>query len=186
MFLIRGGNVDDNKLFTVKTIMEKEDYHKFLYVATFFRSKIIIPFILLISALMAAFLAYSENQFSTAEFIISWIVLAVVAILTIIFKVERKNKQRIKTDKTGVFDSQEKLDFYEDFLIIKSTVFEGEFKIKYSQFYQVLESRDYFITYFNMNQASLIRKKDMDKETIEKLRSLYQNTMGKKYKRIKF
>lgn len=186
MFLIRGGNVDDNKLFTVKTIMEKEDYHKFLYIATFFRRKIIIPFILLISALMAAFLAYSENQFSTAEFIISWIVLAVVAILTIIFKVERKNKQRIKTDKTGVFDSQEKLDFYEDFLIIKSTVFEGESKIKYSQFYQVLESKDYFITYFNMNQASLIRKKDMDKETIEKLRALYQNTMGKKYKRIKF
>src|SRR5690606_17599717 len=102
MFLIRGRNVDDNKLFTVKTIMEKEDYHKFLYVATFFRSKIIIPFILLISALMAVFLAYSENQFSTTEFIISWIVLAVVAILTIIFKVERKNKQRIKTDKTGV------------------------------------------------------------------------------------
>lgn len=45
-------------------------------------------------------------------------------------------------------------------------------------------SKDYFITYFNMNQASLIRKKDMDKGTVEKLRSLYQNTMDKKYKRI--
>lgn len=53
--------MDDNKLFTVKTIMKKEDYHKFLYIATFFRSRIIIPFILLISSLMAAFLAYSEN-----------------------------------------------------------------------------------------------------------------------------
>lgn len=176
--------MNDNKLFTVKTVMEKEDYHRFLYIATFLRSKIIIPFILLISGLMAAFLAYSENQFSITKFIVLWIILIVVAILTIIFKVERRNKQRIKTDKTGVFNSQETLDFYEDFLIIKSTVFEGESKIKYSQFYQVLESKDYFITYFNMNQASLIRKKDMDKETIEKLRSLYQNTMGKKYKRI--
>ena len=50
----------------------------------------------------------------------------------IIFKVERKNKQRIETDKTGVFNSEEVLDFYEDFLIIKSTVLEGESKIKYS------------------------------------------------------
>lgn len=166
--------------------MEKEDYHKFLYIATFLRSKIIIPFILLISALAAIFLAYSENQFNAINFIVSWFVLGAVAFFTIIFKVERKNKQRIKTDKTGVFNSQETLDFYEDFLIIKSTVFEGESKIKYSQFYQVLESKDYFITYFNMNQASLIRKKDMNKETIEKLRSLYQKTMGKKYKTIKF
>lgn len=176
--------MNDNKLFTVKTSMEKEDYHKFLYISTFLRSKIIIPFILLISALMAIFIAYRENQFSVTRFIILWIVLAVAAILTIIFKVERRNKQRIKTDKTGVFNSQETLDFYEDFLIIKSTVFEGESKIKYIQLYQVLESKDYFITYFNMNQASLIRKKDMDKETIEMLRSLYQKTMGKKYKRI--
>ncbi|SHI19970.1 YcxB family protein [Sporanaerobacter acetigenes] len=176
--------MNDNKLFTVKTSMGKEDYHKFLYIATFLRSKMIIPFILLIAALMAAFLAYGDNQFNVTKFIALWILLAMVAILTIIFKVERRNKQRIKTDKTGVFNSQETLDFYEDYLIIKSTVFEGESKIKYSQFYQVLESKDYFITYFNMNQASLIRKKDMDKETIEMLRSLYENTMGKKYKRI--
>ncbi|WP_416198421.1 MAG: YcxB domain-containing protein [Sporanaerobacter sp.] len=176
--------MNDNKLFTVKTSMGKEDYHKFLYIATFLRSKIIIPFIFLISALMAAFLAYSENQFSVTKFIALWIVLAMVAILTIIFKVEMRNKQRIKTDKTGVFNAEEVLDFYEDFLIIKSTVFEGESKINYSQFYQVLESKDYFITYFNVNQASLIRKKDMDKETIEKLRSLYKKVMGKKYKRI--
>ncbi|MBU5675315.1 YcxB family protein [Alkaliphilus sp. MSJ-5] len=174
----------NDKLFTVKTSMGKEDYHKFLYIATFIRSKIIIPFTLLISALMSAFLVYNENQFNITKFFILWILLAVVAVLVVIFKVERKNKQRVKTDKTGVFNSQETLDFYEDFLIIKSTAFEGEAKIKYSQFYQVLESKDYFITYFNMNQASLIRKKDMDKETIESLRVLYQKNMSKKYRRI--
>ncbi|NLP47207.1 MAG: YcxB family protein [Epulopiscium sp.] len=176
--------MNNNKLFTVKTSMKKEDYHKFLYIATFLRSKIIIPLMLLISALVAVFLAYSESQFDTIKFIVSWILLLVVAFFTIIFKIEMRNKQRIKTDKTGVFNSEEILEFYEDFLIIKSTVFEGESKIKYSQFYQVLESKDYFITYFNMNQASLIRKKDMDKETIEKLRVLYRKNMGKKYKKI--
>lgn len=176
--------MNDNKLFTVKTIMGKEDYRKFLYIATFLRSKIIIPFILFLSALMAIFLAYSENGFNITEFFIFWIVLTILAIFTVIFKVERKNRQRVKTDKTGVFDSQEILDFYEDFLIVKSSVFEGEFKIKYSQIYQVLESKEYFISYFNMNQASLIRKKDMDNEKSDKLRSIYKKNMGNKYSRI--
>lgn len=174
----------EGKLFTVKTCMEKEDYRKFLYIATFLRSKVIIPFILLLSLIMAGLLAYNENQFSIGKFFMFWILLAVIAVVVVVFKVESRNKQRIKTDKTGVFDSQETLDFYEDFLIIKSTVFEGESKIKYSQFYQVLESKDYFITYFNINQASLIRKKDIDNEFIEKLRVLYKDKMGDKYRRI--
>lgn len=174
----------ENKLFTVETCMKKEDYHKFLYIATFKRSKIIIPFILGLAAIMAALLAYNENQFSITKFFILWIVLVIVAAATVIFKVERKNKQRIKTDKTGIFDSKETLYFCEDYLIIKSAVFEGESKIKYSQLYQVLESKDYFITYFNMNQASLIRKNDMDKETTDRLRMLYQNKMGNKFKKI--
>lgn len=174
----------NNKLFTITTCMKKEDYHKFLYIATFLRSKIIIPFILIVSALMAAVLAYNKNQFNAMKFFVFWIVLAVVATLTIIFKVERRNKQRIKTDKTGVFDSEETLEFYQDFLIIKSTVFEGESKIKYSQFYQVLESKDYFITYFNINQASLIKKKDRSEEIVNKLRKLYQNNLVEKYRKI--
>lgn len=183
-YKVNWGEDMDDKLFTVKTGMRKEDYHKFLYIATFLRSKVIIPFILGLSALVAVYLSYSENQVNIIEFFICWILLAAVAVGVIIFKVERKNKQRIKTDKTGVFDSEEILDFYEDFLIIKSTVFEGESKIKYSQFYQVLESKDYFINYFNMNQASLIRKKDMDAEICDKLRALYKKNMGSKYRTI--
>ena len=40
---------------------------------------------------------------------------------------------------------------------LKST---GE--LKYSQFYALMETKDYFIFYLTMNQASLIRKKDVD------------------------
>lgn len=176
--------MSENKLFTVNTCMRKEDYRKFLYIATFLRSKIIIPFIFIMSGLMSAFLSYDGSKFNIGEFLIFWLVLALVAVGVVIFKVERKNKQRVKTDKTGAFDSEETLDFYENFLIIKSTVFEGESKIRYDQFYQVLESKDYFITYFNVNQASLIRKKDMNEETTEKLRALYQDKMGNKYRGI--
>lgn len=174
----------DNKLFTVKTRMTKEDYHKFLYTATFRRSKVIIPFIIILAALMAALLAFGEGQFNIIRFFTLWILFASVSFVTVIFRVERRNKQRIKTDNTGVFNSQDTLDFYEDFLIVKNTAIEGQSKIKYDQLYRILESKDYFINYFNMSQASLIRKKDMDEETIEKLRNLYQEEMGNKYRKI--
>ncbi|MSU02529.1 YcxB family protein [Tissierella pigra] len=173
-----------NKLFTVKTRMTKEDYHKFLYVATFRRNKVIIPFIIILAALMAALLAFDDREFNIIRFFMLWILLALVSFSTMIFKVERRTKQRIKTDNTGVFDSQDILDFHDDFLIVKNTAIEGQSKIKYDQFYQVLESKDYFINYFNMNQASLIRKKDMDEEAIKKLRNLYEKQMGNKYKKI--
>ncbi|WP_026894662.1 YcxB family protein [Clostridiisalibacter paucivorans] len=174
--------MNEKKLFTVKTSMGKEDYHKFLYIATFLRNKMIIPFILVISGIMSVFLIYREKEFNMKRFLFFWVALAVVAIIVIIFKVERKNKQRINTDKAGVFNAQEILDFYDDFLIIKSTAFEGESKINYNQFYQVLETKDYFINYFNINQASLIRKKDMDSGTIKKLKDLYRKNMKDKYR----
>lgn len=176
--------MDKSKLFTVETTMNKKDYHKFLYIATFLRSKIIIPFFMTLSGIMSFLLTYKETPFNITKFILFWILLLAIAISVVIFKVERKNNQRIKTDRTGFFGSKETLDFYEDYVKIKSTAIEGETKIKYGQFYQVLESKGYFITYFNVNQASLIRKEDMDGDTIEKLRLLYQNVMGKNYKRI--
>jgi hypothetical protein len=173
-----------SKLFTVKTTMGKKDYHKFLYISTFLKSKIMILFLLFLTAFLSGRIAYSENQFDLKGFLIFWIILIIVAILVIIFKIEIKFKRIIKTDKTGSFDSQEILDFYEDFLIVKSKVFEGEMKVKYTQFYKVFESKDYFITYFNANKATLIRKKDMESEVIDSLRSLYKKNLTNKYKRV--
>lgn len=107
-----------------------------------------------------------------------------VAILVIIFKIEIKFRKIIKTDKTGLFDSPEILDFYADFLIVKSKVFEGEIKVKYTQIYKVFESKNYFINYFNANQATLIRKKDMKSEVIDSIRSLYKKNITDKYKKV--
>lgn len=173
-----------NKLFTVQTTMAKEDYHKFLYISTFLKSKMMMIFMIFFTAFISGLIFYSENQFDLIGFIYYWIILMIVVILVTILKIEMKFKKVIKTDKTGLWDSQEVLDFYEDFLIVKSKVFEGEIKVKYAQFYEVFESKDYFITYLNDNKASLIRKKDMESEVIDSLRSLYRKNLTNKYKRV--
>lgn len=173
-----------SKLFTIETTMEKKDYHKFLYISTVLKSKIMILFLLLLTAFLSGQISYNENYFDLKEFLIFWIILVMVFFLVIIFKIETKFRKIIKTDKTGAFGSPEILDFYEDFLIVKSKVFEGEIKVKYDQIYKVFESKDYFITYFNANKATLIRKKGVKSEVIDSLRSLYKKNLINKYKKV--
>ncbi len=166
----------------VNTTMTKEDYRKFLYLATFKRNKLIIPFLLLISLLGSVIVSYDKGNFLWCKLIISWIFLFALAIVVVILKVESKNKQRIKTDKTGSFDSVNTLKFYDDKIVIENNALKSTGELKYNQFYTVVESKDYFIFYLTANQASLIRKKD-----VENLQDFKEFILGKfagNYKQI--
>lgn len=78
------------------------------------------------------------------------------------FKVEQKNKQRITTDMTGTFGSVSLLNFYDEKVEMSNEALNSKGKLNYNQFFSVLESKDYFIFYLTANQASLIRKKDIE------------------------
>lgn len=84
----------------INTTMSKEDYKKFLYIATFKRNKFVIPFLCLISLIASIIISYDNGNFMLERLVISWILLFLLAIIVVILKVERKNAQRIKTDKT--------------------------------------------------------------------------------------
>jgi len=164
----------------INTIMTKEDYRKFLYIATFRRNKFIIPFIGLISLIGS--IIVSLDSYSFIKLVASWIFLFALAIGIVLFKVERKNAQRIKTDKTGTFDSINTLKFYDDRIIMENEALKSKGELKYSQFYALMESKDYFIFYLTANQASLIRKRDID--DLNTFREFIINKFENKYKRI--
>ncbi|HHU78504.1 MAG TPA: YcxB family protein [Clostridiales bacterium] len=94
--------------------------------------------------------------------IISWILLFALAVIVVILKIEKRNSQRIKTDKTGAFDSINTLKFFDDRIVMENKALKSTGELKYSQFYRLMESKDYFIFYITANQASLVRKKDVD------------------------
>lgn len=175
---------EETKLLTVKTKMEKEDYRKFLYLATFRRNKLAIPMIFVIGAIGAIFIAIHAGSFSLTTFLISWVLLTLLAFGVIIFKVEQRNKQRIKTDNTGAFGALTTLDFFDEHLIVTTECFDGKSDVKYEQIFRVLETQDYFITYFSANSASLIRKVDMSIEDQNNLKGLLQDKLVERYKKI--
>lgn len=174
--------MSDKKLFTIKTSINKKDYSRFLYIATFLRNKFTIPAIIVITALMAGFVSYNNRIFELKSFLIYWLILLIITLFAIVVKIEFQSREREKADKSGILKSIETLEFFDDILVIKSTAFKGKSKIKYYKFYEVIESKNYFIIYFNRRQASIIRKVDLEDSLVDELRDLLTGKIGNKYK----
>lgn len=102
-----------------------------------------------------------------------------LAIGVICFKVERRNKQRIKTDKTGTFGSKSILSFFEDKLTFETPALNSTGTLTYTQVYRLMESKDYFIFYITYNQATLLRKKDIG--DVQKFREFIVSKFAEKY-----
>lgn len=167
---------------TINTTMSKEDYRKFLYIATFRRNKVILPMLGLISLIGSMIVGLHSGNLDLIKFIVNWIFLFVLAIIVVLFKVERKNAQRIKTDKTGAFDSINTLKFYDDRIVMENKALKSTGELNYSHFFALLETKDYFIFYLTVNQASLVRKKDVD--NLNAFKEFIVEKFGSKYKRI--
>lgn len=149
----------DQPKIIINTTMSKEDYRRFLYIAAFRRNKAVIPFLMLISLAGGIIISLDNGGLDFTKLIISWILLFILAIAVILFKVEIRNMQRIKTDKTGTFDSVNTLEFYDDRMVAENKELKSTGQLKYDQFYALMESKDYFIFYLTLNQASLVRKR---------------------------
>lgn len=148
--------------FLIKTTMTKEDYKRFLYLATFKKNKAIFPVIGLIALAGSLIISLDSQPFNWVKFIIGWALFFLLAIVIIVLKVEMKKAKRIKTDQTGTFDSIYSLKFYDDRLVMENEELKSKGELSYSQFFCLMESKDYFIFYYSANQASLIRKKDIE------------------------
>jgi len=166
----------------INTTMSKEDYRKFLYIAAFRKNKAVIPLLGLISLAASIIVSFDSGNLDFTKLIISWIALFALAIAVVVFKVEMRKAQRIKTDQTGAFDSINTLKFYDDRIVFENKELKSTGELKYSQFYTLLESKDYFIFYLTINQASLVRKKDID--NLKAFKEFVVNKFGNKYKSI--
>ena len=172
----------DRFYFVIQTKMEKEDYKKFLYLATFFRNKLTLPMILLLAFLGSAAIQLTEDAFSLVPFLVVTILMFVVAVAAVCFQVERKNQQRVTTDKTGAFGSISTLRFGEEVIEMENEAMHSSGELRYDQIYQLLETHDYFIFYLTANQASLVRKKDVTE--VAAFRTFLQEKFAGKYKKM--
>lgn len=148
--------------FIINTTLESSDYRKFLYIGTFKRNKLVLPFILLIT-LICSFIA-NVNTFRFGSIVLTWIIYIMLALLVICIKIEVKNRKRLRTDRTGTFGSNNNLEFYEDKVVMKNEAYHSIGELEYGNFHYLRESKDFFLFYLSYNQATIIRKKDIQNE----------------------
>ncbi|HEX3026033.1 MAG TPA: YcxB family protein [Clostridia bacterium] len=176
--------MEDSALFTVSTVMEKEDYRAFMNLATFRKSPVIIPLLLLITAAIALIITVVCGAFSLLVFMICWLVELLTILISFYIKIENKIKKIEKTNSGATFGSRQTINFFDEYLVASNEGIEGSNKIKYEQFYQLMESKNYFLLYFNATMGALIRKKDIGPGELDSLREHFRNKFGAKFRKI--
>lgn len=170
--------------FLITTRMEKEDYRKFLYIATFLRKKSVIPMLVTMCLLGSLCVNAGWEHITLGGFIIVFFIMLAFVMGVTCFRLERRNKQRMKTDRTGSIGAESILKFYDEYMEMETPVLHSHAELRYEQFYGVMESKDFFIFYVTMNQASLIRKKDMNAKEAVAFREFLQGVFGAKYRKM--
>ena len=173
------------KRLSIKTHMEKEDYKKFLYSITFFKSTKSIGFLLAIALVGAILLTIDSTGFNIVKFLGYFALLLFIGLISIILKIEKLNKSRIKSDEGLLFNSVNELNFYDDYIQVNNEAFEGDSKIPYEIISKVSETKDFYLIYLNKNQASVIRKKDIDEIEENLLRGILKEKLSDKVLALK-
>ncbi|WP_367565977.1 YcxB family protein [Lacrimispora sp.] len=168
--------------YIIRTTMEKEDYRKFLYLATFCRNKMVIPLIASIAFAGSLLINWNLHLLNWVAITLSWVFLFALAIITVCFMVERKNKPGVTSEHTRTFDSLNILKFYEEKVVMENDLLKSTGELKYTQFFSVIESKNYFIFYLTVNQAFPIRKKDVDSP--DAFKQFVMKVFNDKYKHI--
>lgn len=150
----------EDAIFTVETRMEKEDYRKFLYTATFRKSVFTLPLIGAMAFFGALIVGRLRQFYAPAFLLLTWLLFCVLAIGAVCFMVEVQNNRRFKAVGADASDSQSRMILCEAKMTVTLLTTGEAMALGYDQIRLLLESKDYFIFYVGANQAFLMRKRD--------------------------
>ncbi len=179
----KGSAGQEAPVLTVTTQMERKDYRRFLYLATFCRNRIIIPLLFIVSAIGALAVSYSEGGVHWSGFIGAFGIYCVLCFGAVALMVEFRNRQHAKAEG-GSFGQKQVYEFYGDRLVTYADSTPERAALRYEQMYRVLESRRYLVFYCMANLAFLLRREDVTGEEWQQLTQLLQQAMGKRYRRV--
>lgn len=172
----------DKALFTITTFMDKKDYHKFLYFATFRKTPLIMVSLILLSGLGSLLLSFILGIFHPAVLVAIWIFMFLSCIIALSVKIEHIVKKQANENPEQLFEYPSILTFYENELTASNRNAEGSTRLGYKDFLAITETKDYIIFYFTDTTANLLRKQDVDKEDLTQIRNLLKEKAGKKYR----
>lgn len=173
---------EEKYLYQVRTKIEPEDMRKFLYLETFRKRGAYHFFVYLVLDLAASFLVSQAMGLGAGGFLAFFLAYAVLIPVILVIKLERICKKRFRTDRAGLYNAWSNWEFYQDHVIGQNEAVQSSSVYRYEQFYQIIETKEYFLIYPNESMANLIRKRDIDGETMVGLQMLLREKMKARYR----
>lgn len=147
--------------FSVGTRLEEQDMHKFLFQATFFGNKKMLPMLAGLSLMIAALFNMSKGYLTIWNVLTSWAGYFTLMALLLVIQVEMGNSRRKRMDKSGAMGSLTQMDFYEERMTMTNETLHSQGEVAYGQLSRVSESPEFIVFYLQQNQATVLRKKDL-------------------------
>lgn len=162
--------MNETPIFEITTTMEKEDYRNFLFLTTFqtpdsIASLGIISIILGVVTSMITGFSLSSLFFSTLFFLL-------VLFALMYSKLEKNVKTAYPLDQPSAIEKEQTIVFYDTYLTSTNRTNADVTTAAYGDIYKIKEDDSYIILFLTKELASVICKKDLDRETIKEISNL--------------
>ena len=160
----------ETPLYQITTKMEKEDYRNFLFLTTFQTTDSIVS-LLLIGTILGAIASFTTG-FSLSSLFFSSLFFTLILFAVMYSKLEKNVKTIYPLDQTTTIKTEQTIVFYDTYLTSTNRTNADITKVLYTDIFKVKEDNSYIIIMLTKEMASLICKRDLDKEIVENISKL--------------
>lgn len=153
--------MEEKELYCFTSIMEKEDYKKFLYFITFKKSRKTIWALITLALVSCMLLSFFLRLRSIGEIAGCFIFMLIISLSFLLLKIEGQAKALYSANPQNEFQKEQTVTLYETRITATNRTSNGVTSTDYGRLSKIYELPDYLILYFNEELASLIRRKDL-------------------------
>lgn len=162
--------MNEHVLFEITTTMEKDDYRNFLFLTTFQTADSIAS--LFIIGIILGGITTAMTGFSLSSLFFSSLFFILILFVVMYSKLEKNVKAVYPLDQPAAIETVQTITFYDTYLTSTNRTNADITEVAYKDIFKVKENDSYIILMLTKELASVICKKDLDKETITKISTL--------------
>ena len=166
----------ETPLYQITTKMEKEDYRNFLFLTTFQTTDSIVS-LLLIGTILGAIASFTTG-FSLSSLFFSSLFFTLILFAVMYSKLEKNVKTMYPLDQPAAIKTAQTITFYDTYLTSTNRTNTDITETAYNNIYKIKENDNYIILMLTKELASVICKKDLDREMVRKISDLLKEKCG--------
>lgn len=176
--------MNEDIIFTFDTTLEREDYKKFLRFTTFRSSmKTFLSFVV-VAAVSTALIAFLLRRHTITTILFIFLFMLLLSFSLLLLKLDHQVKLLFSDTPSNPFRKQQTITLYKSYMTATNRMNDGITTVYYDELYEIFETADFLICYFDKELVTPIRKHDIPVEQYESLCTFLKDTLGHRYKAV--